>query len=328
MRITLLAYYRFFAHLLALAPPLMRQFIFYNKTVKPIIKKWAKEFPSYAQPKEIKRLLFFGTFIPLMQGKGFALLRGKKMNERERLTMTLFATATPLFDDFFDENFSSPQELELFFELRENYSPKHPKSILLFRLLLEIKPLLSHPEEFVRLAHEVYTAQKTAKEIQENPASDTTSIFIASMDKCEKSCLLFGEILDLISTAQYKIIILQCGLLIQFTDDIFDLWMDHQDGIHTIATRAKSISILQQHYLMEWNKLKQLCDSLPPLNQQRFLTFQWFFFSRTMVALQQLNKLNSHESFVIQNHSRSALVCDMKKINNFHLWVLAFSKQQ
>ncbi len=325
MRKSLIAYCRFFAHLLPLSGPLVQQYFFYNRNIKPIIKNWSARFPESSSKKELKRLLFFGVFIPVMQGNGFALLREEKMNQKERLTMSLFATATPLFDDFFDENFSSPEELEAFFQLRENYQPKHPKSILLFELLLAIKPLLAHPETFVDLAYQVYTAQQQAVKIQSNPNSDTNSIFIASMDKCEKSCLLFGEILNLLDVAQAKLIILQCGLLIQFTDDIFDMWMDEQSGIHTVATKATSIVALEQHYLLEWDKLKQLCQSLPEKNRKRFLDFQWFFFSRTLVALEQLKNIKTTSRFEIKNHSRNELVCDMAKLRNFHRWVKAFN---
>jgi hypothetical protein len=144
------------------------------------------------------------------------------------------------------------------------------------------------------------------------------------MDKCEKSCLLFGEILNLLDEAQAKLIILQCGLLIQFTDDIFDMWMDYHSGIYTIATKATSIATLEQHYLLEWEKLKQLCQSLPEKNRKRFLDFQWFFFSRTFVALEQLKNTTTNH-FEIKNHSRNDLVCDMAKVRNFHRWVKAFS---
>lgn len=325
MRKSIIAYGRFFGQLLPLSGPLIQQYFFFRSNINPIIKNWKKRFPNDTSKSEIKRLLFFGVFIPVMQGNGFALLRKEKMNRKERLTMTLFATATPLFDDFFDENFSTPDELEEFFRLRENYQPQHPKSILLFELLLTIKPLLPHPEEFITLAYQVYTAQQHAKQIQSNNSSDTNSIFIASMDKCEKSCLLFGEILNLLEIAQAKLIILQCGLLIQFTDDIFDMWQDQQNGINTIATKAKNIYELEQHYLLEWEKLKQLCHSIPEKNRTRFLNFQWFFFSRTLVALQQLKSLNNSTNFVIRNYNRTELVCDMAKWSNFKRWVNAFS---
>ncbi len=325
MRKSILDYGRFFGQLLPLSAPLVRQFFFYHCNVKPLIKSWKSRFPDIATNKEIKRLLFFGVFIPVMQGNGFALLRKEKMNRKERLTMTLFATATPLFDDFFDENFSTHEELEEFFRLRENYLPKHPKSILLFELLLTIKPLLSHPEEFIHLAYQVYTAQQHAKKIQSDINSDVNAIFIASMDKCEKSCLLFGEILNLLEIAQAKLIILQCGLLIQFTDDIFDMWMDEQSGIHTVATKATSIAALEQHYLLEWDKLKQLCQSLPEKKRKRFLDFQWFFFSRTLVALHQLKSTCNPLNFDIKNYNRTELVCDMAKWSNFKRWVNAFS---
>jgi hypothetical protein len=325
MRKSLFAYCRFFAHLLPLSGPLIQQYFFYTRNIKPIIKKWSARFPDSASDKELKRLLFFGVFIPVMQGNGFTLLRAEKMNKKERLTMTLFATATPLFDDFFDDNFSNPEELEDFFQLRENYQPKHPKSILLFELLLAIKPLLAHPETFVEIAYQVYKAQQYAHKIQSNSSSDTNSVYIASMDKCEKSCLLFGEILNLLDVAQAKLIILQCGLLIQFTDDIFDLYMDHQNGIHTIATRTTNIKELEQHFILEWDKLKQLCQAIPEKNRKRFMNFQWFFFSRTIVALEHLKNIQTRENFDITSFSRSQLVCDMAKPINFHRWVKAFN---
>jgi hypothetical protein len=81
---------------------------------------------------------------------------------------------------------------------------------------------------------------------------------------------------------------------------------------------------LEQHYLLEWEKLKQLCQSLPEKNRKRFLDFQWFFFSRTLVALEQLKNTTTNH-FEIKNHSRNDLVCDMAKVRNFHRWVKAFS---
>ena len=118
---------------------------------------------------------------------------------------------------------------------------------------------------------------------------------------------------------------------IQSTDDIFDLWFDLQDVTQTLATNATSIIALENDFKTEWQKLQNAVNQLPvaDLHKQKFLTLQWFFFSRTFVAMEQLKKLTpNNEAFISKNFSRKQLVCDMEKWNNNIKWVKYFNQHR
>ena len=271
---------------------------------------------------------FFSIFIPVMLGYGFSLIREKKLTKKERWTMIYFSAATPLFDDFFDDKNLDVNHLETIFVERENYQPQNSKEKLFFEILLSIKPKIHQPEKFINLCFNIFIAQKTALKQTSKEKLNDPELKKISFAKCSQSAILFWSLLNEDSTEAEKDLVLQVGNLIQYTDDIFDLWFDLKDGTQTLATNATSFIQLENDFNMELENLKSALERLPVVDfyKEKFWKWQWFFFSRTFVETKKLIELeHTNQDINLENFSRQQLVCDMEKWSNIWRWAQNFN---
>ncbi len=316
--------------LFRIAREVLVNFFYYERNVAPLINQSFANNDGILTSTDRKRMRYFGLFIPVVLGYGFALLRKNQMTSRERLTMIRFSAATPLFDDFFDMPEMSVDNLEKIFQQKESYHPQNSKEQLFYNQLLAIKPDLANAEKFVDLCYAIFLSQKSGLEQVTNPSLSFEEIKEISFAKSSQSALLFWSLLKSNFTVAEQELVIQCGRLIQFTDDVYDVWFDLQDGTRTVATNCTSVSELEALFFKEWNLLVKKCDALnlPSTNRTRFLTLQWFFYSRALVAFAQLKKLQPEgHLFQPENFSRQQLVCDMEKWSNRFSWIRFFSSK-
>jgi len=301
------------------------QYLFYRRQLQPLLKKYFKASDATLPLQDKRRIITYAIYMPVLFGYGFSLLKGEKLSRKERTVMMLFAAATPLFDDFFDEENLSVQDLEKYFFLREKYLPKNSKEALLYQLLLQLKELLNDPESFVETCYKIFKAQQAALQQQQPERLPVEQLQVLTYDKGGFSALLFWQIIkEHYTPAEFKLIY-HSGALLQLTDDVFDVWFDMQDHTQTLATNAASVAYLAAFYKEELNQLKTyaLASGASSKQVKDFLRIQYFFFSRTFVALEQLQGLEGAAKgpFMPQNFTRKQLVCDMALWRNNYRWV-------
>ena len=175
---------------------------------------------------------------------------------------------------------------------------------------------------------QVFIAQQAAQQQTLAITLPKEKLRTISFAKCSQSTILFWSLLHEQYTDAEKAVIIQQGHLIQLTDDVFDLWFDIQEGIQTLATNTHSVVELENDFYHEWNQLKKAVAALPIAQRYKtqFLSLQRFFFSRALVALEQLKKLElPNKKFMPANFTRRQLVCDMEKWSNRIKWVKYFA---
>ncbi|WP_295233820.1 hypothetical protein [Sediminibacterium sp.] len=110
------------------------------------------------------------------------------------------------------------------------------------------------------------------------------------------------------------------GELLQWTNDAFDIYKDHIEGIQNLFNDQTDLR--HRRALME-NKIIQLKQNLFQLNfslKNKQLVWEMFFsiISRGLISLDQAINLqvSANGVFNVANYTRSALVCDMEKPKN------------
>lgn len=110
------------------------------------------------------------------------------------------------------------------------------------------------------------------------------------------------------------------GELLQWTNDAFDIYKDHVEGIQNLFN--DQTDLLPRRNIME-QKIHQLKADLFQLNfnqKNKQLVWEMFFsiISRGLISLDQAINLqvSANGVFNVANYSRSALVCDMEKPKN------------
>ena len=107
----------------------------------------------------------------------------------------------------------------------------------------------------------------------------------------------------------------------QLSNDIFDVYEDHQHGIATLVTTANNIRNLRIFFLalMQTGYAAAYETSYPKQNIKKFINIiSVAVFSRCLVCLDQLekNEKRSNNVFNPAKYKRKDLVCDMDTAGN------------
>ncbi len=275
---------------------------------------------SLTQNDFVKIRGYYGTSVPVI-ADFFCQLKGMEMNSSERRTLTYLGSLTGLFDDFFEEKYTSNEHIK---ELINNPTIEicknsHERLFIQFYLkALEQE----HSKRIKKYFNIVYDAQVLSKE-QSNPSITSDEILHITKQKGGISILFYraalaGDIDDL-----EKELLLNIGLLGQLENDIFDLNKDYHEGIFTLATTTKSIANLQNSYQYILDTVYTLIERMnfSTKGKKRFSKLIAIIASRGLVCLAQLKKLEDGGSFEIQRYSGNQLICDMGKLKNIINWL-------
>lgn len=292
---------------------------FFDLHFLPIIQNFEKGKDSSLTAHDLKRLKVFATLIPAMLGESFATLRGDKMSERERWTISLLGSLTGLFDDLFDNQQNSAAYIKNLLDSPNLSQASNSFEYLLVDLYQKALKCSPQPELIKEYAVKVYYAQlESQKQSQNNLSHDELThityekgglsiplyrcAFVNTMDKTENELLY------------------HLGAIGQLGNDIFDINEDYCEGISTLATTTADIESLEKNYKELIDKIFRLINetSFQAKNKLKFKYRVSLIVSRALVSLNQLRKTakNTDGKFKIDNYSKKSLICDMEKPSN------------
>lgn len=307
--------------LIAVLMELRKQKRYLQEHVQPALDVAFRHTDGSIDEKDIRKIIkYYGLAAPGIVGEAFCALQGRPMAKDERLTATCQGGMTGLFDDFFDKH-STPEArlIELVNEPAKVTAAASNEELFLYfyRTALQQVP---DPAEMKACMAEVYAAQVASK-AQEDPAVSNASLEKIMYQKGGCSTVFYRTAFNDRVSVPEKNMLMQLGSLIQLSNDIFDLYKDMQQGIHTLVTRTTNITELKKYYTDEIARFAQMVWALGygRLRTLRFLDrFSITVFSRCYVCLEQFARLQQQTSnvFTPGNYSRQELVCDMDTANN------------
>ncbi len=302
-----------------------------RRYLNPYLRRFAAENDGTFTEKDAKRMRYYARSAPTISGASYALLKGRKMTHTERLQMTKLSAAAPMFDDYFDEKNLSEARLKMMITQPETCLPENTKEAVFIGLLQEIKAKVKHFAFFNAVCNQVFEAQMDAKR-QETGGLYYEEVRKITFDKGGYSTLLFKTIMEQPDLPSENEAIYHFGGMVQWVDDVFDVYEDTQAGLQTLFTPAVNIRLAWQQFENEIVIMKNLFFNipLPQKNIKRFWDLQMFFFSRTMVCFEQLSALQDENTntFYPSKHERKALICDMEKWENIWKWMRYFGKMR
>ena len=287
-----------------------------TKQVNPLIDEARRYNDGSLDEADIKKLTgYYGLAVPAILGEAFCVLRGRGMTERERLCSTSQGAMTGLGDDFFDKQRLSAEGVKAFIETPEKFNGNSASEKLFlhfYKTALSNAPVAQELQG--RLA-EVFHAQLLSRQQQQNNLS-TEVIRDITFRKGAESLLFYRTAFaHPVAEGEVKMLY-SLGSLMQLSNDIFDIYPDLQEGVHTLVTETKTIAGLRAHYLSLWKICYQSAyrTKYPKENIRRFMDILSIgIFSRCLVCLDQLegNEKRSNKIFTPHEYERKALVCDM-----------------
>lgn len=262
---------------------------------------------------------YYGNAVASILGEGFCLLRGTDMTNTERTALTYIGALSGIFDDFFDELDAPHGRIKLLIDKPQEVEPQnsHEKLFLIFwqKAMMHL-PDLAETKKFF---HQLLAAQILSQQQKESTLSDQV-IYKITYDKGAISFQLYRSAFGKIENNPERKMIDDIGALAQLENDIFDVYKDSQNNIHTPATRCKKINDFRKIYNQLFEDIKSGALQTPyeKKNIQAFIRFLSAIVSRGYVCLDYYEKMemeNQDLSFPIE-FQRSNLICDMEKLAN------------
>lgn len=320
-------FYRFAFLFFRFGKEILRQQRYIRLYLMPILRPILDEKKEEFGEKEVKRMRYYASFVPAVSGAAYALLLNRQMTKNERIRMTLLSAASPLFDDYFDNAEMNLDDLYRLIQQPETFNPQNNWENALHSIICILKPQIPDFQNFMQVCMQVFDAQKAAKQ-QENGQLTYDEVKKLTFDKGGYSTLLFQTLMEMPPIEGQNQAIYHFGGLVQWVDDIFDLYEDTQAHIQTLASMETDFGKHTVAFTADLQALCHLFRNLPlPASQiQAFLDLQLFFFTRTYVCLHQFHQLqlSENQTFSPTKYERKALICDMEKRKNIVFWIQRF----
>jgi hypothetical protein len=276
--------------------------------------------PELLTSKEKRRLkhYFYGTtYLNII----FCSLRGKIRNEGEKNAFTNLAALAYFFDDLVDTFQHKDQSEVLWQNNPEEYGKAADERGLALHFLTNVYKALpvKDLEQFKGFMHQVFNVETAGRQQKETHFS-TQEISKITAEKGGNSVLMFRRVLHQTLSETEQNALYQFGHLIQFCDDIFDIWFDVQDGITTLPltlVQQNKIPELRQLFENQVNTTKSAFKNTPysKHNIHTSLAVIHFIVTVTRVCLGHL--LETAEKLgTLPLDNRNLMVVDMEKWGN------------
>jgi hypothetical protein len=263
---------------------------------------------------------YYGVGVPVLAGGIFDAVFNEKLDSKSRKAMTYMAAVTGLFDDFFDKTNHDKESLLSMMSKPELHNPGNTREGVFISFTLKALQKIDNKDAINSSKLKVFEVQWESKLQQEKGRLTWDQLKDLSLRKGGLSLLFYasgavGEVSD--ST---KELLMKIGGLLQYGNDIFDLYKDKEEGVDTHINTAEDMQPIKKDFE---STLQDLFLAIKKLglggNQEKELKKQVLVFScRALVCLDQYLRLQetTKNKFVLDNYSRKQLICDMEKPGN------------
>lgn len=311
---------------------LKRQKKYIRKNIVPFLDEAKAINDGSIDHDDIKKITgYYGLAVPAIIGEAICVLRHKKMSSTERMVSTYQGAMTGLGDDFFDKQRLSETELKNFIESPDITNGKTELEKIALHFYISALNNNARPVLMKNQVIKVFESQLLSKK-QTKPGLSIQEIQEISFQKGGQSLLFYRTAFNHPLKKDEDNVLYVLGSLMQLSNDIFDVYKDLQNGIHTLVTTTSNIIFLRKLYdetlqtgiqatlLLEYNKN----------DIRKFLQILSIaIFSRCYVCLDQLenNEKKSNNIFSPHLYTRKDLVCDMDTRENkvkslkYHMWI-------
>jgi hypothetical protein len=298
-----------------------RQQKFLKEELSPHLDRaWTGNDGSLEESDFKKIYKYYGLAVPCILGEELAALRGRPLSKRERLALSYQGAMTGLFDDFFDKHDLPEEALMAFIQNPGSITGSNSVEKLFLFLFQKALEYSHHPERMNHYLLRVHAAQvDSLRQTRNNPGAEEISRI--TRDKGGVSVLFYRSSLEeIISTAEEEALYFMGGLM-QFGNDIFDVYKDSRDEISTHMTTTAHVAdtrtLFRQWRDEAFGKFEGL--GYKQSNLRLFLRMvSLSLCARCEVCFEQLEGVEKKNGGVFEpaKHERRELVCDLDNWGN------------
>lgn len=310
---------KFGLHIIQIIVKVLFQFKTSQKETLELIKELESKHQVQFTPSAIQKASRFQGVQQLIINDAFANLIERDTNEFERTSNKLYFILTGLYDDIIDQKILSTEELDELFSNPLNNSSTLFEVKALVDVHLKLLKRTKDPDQYKSTLAKIHQAQKDSIQ-QFNGQIDQDTLLEITLRKGGYSLLMCRQYIDLPNSEQMDQCWYQLGGIIQFTNDLYDIYKDVQEGIHTYPNRSTNLKDLKNCYNQLINTWKTTIDTLPfSKSQKDKLLIQLSIIPAFgFIALDNLSKLQHYQGKLpdFSEVNRKDLIVDMEKTKN------------
>jgi hypothetical protein len=312
----------FFFYVYVLMGFLLRLIVNYRRVEQEgasLMKSIEKKFDGVFSEKMAKEAIKRQGIQQLYINDSFAQLHGRHTNTSEQRSNRMYFVLSGLYDDLIDQKEATVDEIDKMFLLPETYRPRNFNERVLIYAHLDLMNSVQHKPSYQQLLSDMHKVQMESLS-QFNPALEQDNLLSITFKKGGYSLLMCRHYLDLPVWSSTDAIWYQLGVVIQLSNDIFDIYKDLQQGIQTFANRARSAEEVQLLYHQQVSLLRKQIGSLPvgPMVKLRFSIALSLIPALGCVAVDNLVRLQrKYKRFpLLKELPRKELIVDMERPKN------------
>lgn len=238
---------------------------------------------------------------------------GWKLSRREEENILRLSLLSPFYDDLFEEGIDA-ERIRSLTANPQGFQPAHPKEIIVCTLYCSILESLNDPVSFKEQFLQVFHWQQRSLE-QKDIAVSEAALTEIMIGKSYHSFQLFYRLLEHFPSADELDLMRRVSGLLQFTNDVFDVYKDVQHNVYTVPNLYGDYSKLRKWLLDEVRLLNGQLAALPnPVKAKKKNTITFHAMNAMcLLALEQLERNTGGKADIarLRMMHRKELVCDM-----------------
>lgn len=304
---------------------LKQQQDYINTFLNPYLDELQKKYAGTFHDEQLKKIRqYYGLFIPTILCSSYKHLYDEPYTMAERKRATLFGILTPVGDDLFDIDKLDAKAIHEITYCPENYEAKTFSAHIAKEIQSFMLTDVPYKKQYLDAAKNVFEIQlETIK--QTNPAIDNKELERITFAKGGHSVIIYHQIMEKpASEAMWKVLF-YVGSLMQFSNDLFDMFKDLRDGIVTLPDRCTNYTELRQLFMCRVKECNRLIYALPykQHKKEEFAVAMHLIISRSMVVIDKMIGLEKQlgKPLNYKKLTRQQLICDMEKPKNIIKWL-------
>lgn len=243
----------------------------------------------------------------------FYELNGWELSGAAEENILRLSLLSPFYDDLFEEGVPAARIRSLTDDPHK-FQPAHPNEKIVCALYCSILESLKDPASFKNQFLQVFHWQQRSLE-QKDIAVSEAALAEIMIKKSYHSFQLFYRLLERFPSAEELDLVRPVAGLLQFTNDVFDVYKDVQHNVYTIPNLYGDYSKLHEWLLNEVRLLNGQLAALPypdKAKKKNAITFHAMN-AMCLLALEQLERNTGGRADItrLRMMRRKELVCDM-----------------
>jgi hypothetical protein len=293
-------------HLIHTFIDLQKRFSYQQKFTQAFLQKYQNWQPNDGsfQKKDMRRMRDYPLQFIVFFADFFALMRQQPLSSLERQRLTTYAALLCLYDDFFDENELSTQEIWMLYQDSQSFKAQSTKQAICRDLLIDLFRMYPKNQHFEETFYKFHQNQEISKKQYQGHHLDKGIIRQISFDKGGYALLLSRLLMEHPLEEGEGETVYQLGAWFQVLDDIVDIAKDRREQMATLVTICTKIEQIEQELEQQteitFNLLKHL-KYTESSKKEALYRFQ-IIGTSGLVHLKRLKKLQGMGDFQINQY--------------------------